>query len=321
MPPRSHFFQGRFRNRYSAEAHGPGSPGFFKFLLEMRKAQARGADLPQRKPDVAWLRDNRVTPALTWLGHSTYLLQLGGLHVITDPHLSARASPFTFAGPKRFNPPALDFHELPPLDLALISHDHYDHLDEATVTRLAREHAQLHFVVPRGLRAWFAKRGITRVIELDLWQSADVQGARVHAVPVQHFSGRGLHDRNATLWCGYVLELAGRKVFFAGDTGYSKDFADIGEKFSPIDLALLPIGAYDPRAFMAPVHVNPDEAVKIHRDIGSRQSAAMHWGTFRLTLEPLDEPPRKLAEALLAQGVPAEAFWVLEHGETRRLSL
>lgn len=316
--PRSHYVNGRFRNRYSAQAHGL-SWDFFKFLWELRRLSKQGTDLPQRRPDTAWLRANRDTPALTWLGHSTFLLQLGGLNVVTDPHLTSHASPFTFAGPRRFNPPALDFHELPPLDLALISHDHYDHLDERTVVRLAREHAGLTFVVPRGLKTWFARRGIVRVIELDLWEQGTSGAATVHCVPVQHFSGRGPHDRNATLWCGYVLELAGRKVFFAGDTGYSRDFADIAARHGAMDLSLLPIGAYDPRFYMAPVHVNPEEAVQIHRDLGSRLSVAMHWGTFRLTLEPLDEPPRKLAEALAAQGVAPEAFRVLQHGETLKL--
>jgi N-acyl-phosphatidylethanolamine-hydrolysing phospholipase D len=138
-------------------------------------------------------------------------------------------------------------------------------------------------------------------------------------VPAQHFSGRTATDRNLTLWCGFVLEVAGRKVYFAGDTGYSRDFADIGARFAPIDLALIPIGAYEPRWFMRAMHVNPEEAVQIHRDIGSKQSAAMHWGTFRLTEEALDEPPRFLAQALQRAGVPPERFWVLRHGETRRL--
>jgi N-acyl-phosphatidylethanolamine-hydrolysing phospholipase D len=140
-------------------------------------------------------------------------------------------------------------------------------------------------------------------------------------VPVQHFSGRSATDRNKTLWCAFVLETGGKKLFFAGDTGYSKDFADIGKKFAPIDLALLPIGAYDPRWFMKAMHVNPAEAVHIHRDIGSQQSVAMHWGTFRLTEEPLDEPPKQLAEALSAARIPAEKFWVMQHGETRKLNL
>ena len=319
MQARTHYDRGRYRNRYSAAAHGP-SWEFLKFLWNMRVISAQGGELPQRRPDVARLKANRKDSTLTWIGHSSFLLQLHGLNIVTDPHLTARASPLRFAGPRRFNPPALGFADLPGLDIALVSHDHYDHLDETTVKRLAREHEGLSFVVPKGLRRWFLRRGIQRVIELDLWESAEVNGARVHAVPVQHFSGRSATDRNQTLWCGFVLESRGHKVFFAGDTGYSPDFRDIAQKFAPIDLSLIPIGAYDPRQFMQPVHVNPEEAVRIHQDLQSRLSVAMHWGTFRLTLEPLDEPPRKLAEALHAGGLSPEAFVVLQHGEMRTLS-
>jgi N-acyl-phosphatidylethanolamine-hydrolysing phospholipase D len=188
------------------------------------------------------------------------------------------------------------------------------------VKRLAREHPQLQFVVPLGLKRWFERRRIRNVTELDLWEASEIAGAKIHCVPAQHFSGRGLHDRNATLWCGFVVEMLDRyKLFFAGDTGYSRDFHDIGAKFAPIDLSLIPIGAYDPRWFMAPVHVNPEEAVRIHQDVRSKQSVAMHWGTFRLTLEPLDEPPQKLREALAAAKIGEEKFWILRPGETRRL--
>ena len=320
MPARAHFSRGKYRNRYSVSGHGP-SWEFLKFLWRMRTVSASGSQLPEQKPDVAWLKANRSDSALTWVGHSTFLLQAHGLNLITDPHLTARASPLRHAGPKRFNQPALDFADLPPLDIALVSHNHYDHLDERTVKRLAREHAGLTYLVPMGLKRWFARRGIKRVVELDLWQSAEVNGVRVHCVPVQHFSGRSATDRNKTLWCGFVVEMRGRKIFFAGDTGYSADFRDIGAKFAPMDLSLIPIGAYDPRAFMQPVHVNPEEAVKIHQDVGSRLSVAMHWGTFRLTLEPLDEPPRKLAQALKAAGVPAAQFIVMQHGETLKMAL
>lgn len=318
MNPRSHFYDGAFRNRYSAESHGP-SWAFLKFLWEMRLISRRGENLPVLKPDVDWLKSNRTAPALTWIGHSTFLLQLGGLNLVTDPHLTGRASPFRFAGPKRFNPPAMTFGDLPLLDLALVSHNHYDHLDETTVRRLAKEHPQLSFVVPKGLKDWFMRRNITRVIELDLWQDANVSGAKITAVPVQHFSGRGATDRNQTLWCGFVIELAGRKIFFAGDSGYSLDFRDIGQRFAPMDLSLIPIGAYDPREFMRAVHVNPEEAVRIHCDLGSRLSVAMHWGTFRLTLEPLSEPPLQLAAALQSAGIAPDRFRVLKHGETLSL--
>ncbi|MBX6421796.1 MAG: MBL fold metallo-hydrolase [Nevskia sp.] len=311
----------RYRNRYPY----PPRAGFsaLRFLRELRRQARVPVAFPRGRHDAAWLAANRRETSLTWIGHASFLLQHGGLNLLTDPHLSGRASPFSFAGPARLAPPGLEFHELPPIDAVLISHNHYDHLDALTVRRLAREHPGLRFFVPLGLADWFRRRGIERVTELDWWQSAELGAgagaARVTAVPVQHFSGRGLRDRNATLWCGMVFEHAGAKVFFAGDTGYSRDFADIAARFAPFDLALIPIGAYEPRGFMAPVHVNPEEAVRIHQELGSRLSVAMHWGTFRLTLEPMDEPPRRLAAALAAAGIPPERFIVMRHGECRRL--
>ncbi len=301
-----------FRNNYPH--HRPPLAEMLRWLLSFGLQRYRKVEFPLTRPTLQAGADGN---AVTWIGHSTFLLQCEGRALITDPHLSARASPFTFAGPLRLTPPAVDYADLPSLDIALISHNHYDHLDDATVRRLAREHPQLQFVVPLGLKPWFLRRGITRVTELDWWQHTELAGLNIHAVPVQHFSGRSTRDRNLTLWCGFVVETASRKLFFAGDSGYSQDFADIGKRFAPFDLALLPIGAYDPRALMRAMHVNPEEAVKIHRDIGSRQSVAMHWGTFRLTEEPLDEPPLRLRSALAEAGVAVEHFWVLQHGETR----
>ena len=309
----------RFRNRYPHEGHGLGSA--LKWIREFRGMQWAPVAFPSGRNDPAWLRANRSRDSLTWIGHSTFLLQLGGLNLLTDPHFGGRASPLSFAGPARLTPPGMDLAALPPIDLVLVSHNHYDHLDEGSVRAIARAHPQAQFVVPLGLAAWFRRRGIERVTELDWWASAQLGAAKVSAVPVQHFSGRGIHDRDATLWCGFVVELAGRRVFFAGDTGYSKDFADIAGRFPAMDLSLLPIGAYNPRWFMAPVHVDPAEAVRIHQDLRSRLSVAMHWGTFRLTAEPLDEPPHLLAQAMTAAGVAADKFVVFQHGETRLLDL
>lgn len=310
-----HFRNGRFHNRYSSDAHG--ALQALKWLPEFLTLRLPKIDFPVLKPDAAMLKANRNASTLTWIGHSTFLIQVGGLNIITDPHLSERASPFAFAGPRRMVPPAMTYAELPPLDIALVSHNHYDHLDEKTVRRLAREHPQLKFVVALGMAAWFRRRRIRNVVELDWWQATAALGASITAVPVQHFSGRGPSDRNATLWCGFIVEIAGLKIFFAGDTGYSRDFVDIGARFAPVDLALIPIGAYEPRWFMRPVHVDPAEAVRIHQDLQSRQSVAMHWGTFQLTAEFADEPPRQLGVALEASGIPASQFLVFQHGETR----
>ena len=310
-----HFHDGRFHNRYTHDKHGIGQ--FLKWLPDYLKARNQAIRFPMIQPDSAFLKGNRSASTVTWIGHSSFLVQTGGINLVTDPHLTERASPFSFAGPKRMVPAAMDFADLPPLDIALISHNHYDHLDEATVRRLAREHPKLHFVVPLGLEEWFVRRRITNVTELDWWQDTRIGDSKITAVPVQHFSGRSATDRNQTLWCGLIAEIAGRKLFFAGDTGYSKDFSEIGECLGPIDLSLIPIGAYQPRWFMQAMHIEPQESVQIHLDLRSQQSVAMHWGTFQLTEEPPDQPPQKLAQALAEKSVPAEKFWVFQHGETR----
>ena len=305
-----------YRNTYPHERRD--LRDFLKFLWGWRRPAAKVA-FPLATPDPGFLAANRTRPTLTWIGHATFLIQIGGINVLTDPHFTSRASPLGWAGPGRLAPPGLSLRDLPAPDLILISHNHYDHLDDASVRWLARHHPKAVFVVPLGLRRWLQRRHVANAVELDWWQRHQGHEFSVTAVPAQHFSGRTATDGNRTLWCGFILEAANRKIYFAGDTGYSKDFADIRKRHGPVDLALLPIGAYEPRWFMRAMHVNPEEAVRIHRDVGSRQSVAMHWGTFRLTEEPLDEPPKALAKALSEAHIPHEQFWVLQHGETRTL--
>ncbi len=292
---------------------------------------------PTVVPDVKMLRSNAdagaaMQPTLTWIGHATMLAQLGGRTIITDPMFSERASPLAFAGPKRHVEPGVNLAELPHVDVVLISHNHYDHLDDASVRALAGQAGGPPlFIVPLGLRAWMAQRGIVDVVELDWWQSHALPidgGKKIDVVftPSQHWSARGLTDRMQTLWGGYAVFAPDLHLFFAGDTAYSKDFADIHAHFAArpgggdFDIALIPIGAYEPRWFMSTQHVNPAEAVRIHLDLQARQSIGIHWGTFQLTDEPLDQPPRDLAAARLARGVPDEAFSVMAIGETRRLA-
>lgn len=316
MKPNHHTSRG-FRNTYAHQHRGPRD--LLKFLWGWRRKPGRTVNFPVATPDPGFLAANRTRPTLTWIGHSTFLVQLGGLNILTDPHFSERASPLRWAGPARLAPPGLGLNNLPPIDVVLISHNHYDHLDEKSVHGLVRHCPKAVFVVPLGLRRWLQQRHVPNTVELDWWQRHDGRGFSVTAVPAQHFSGRGATDGNRTLWCGFILEVADRKLYFAGDTGYSKDFADIGRRLGPVDLALLPIGAYEPRWFMRAMHVNPEEALKIHRDVGARRSVAMHWGTFRLTEEPADEPPRALARALADAGIAPDEFWVLQHGEMRAL--
>jgi N-acyl-phosphatidylethanolamine-hydrolysing phospholipase D len=271
-----------------------------------------------------------MEPAVTWIGHATVLAQFSGLNVLTDPMFSQRAFPVQFIGPRRAQPPGVALDQLPHIDLVLVSHNHYDHLDEASVRALnAQPGGPPLFVVPLGMKPWLADAGITHAVELDWWQTHRI-GSPAGAVdvmltPVQHWSARSLTDRMQVLWGGFAVLAPDFHLFFGGDTGYSKDFADIRTRLAErqagggFDLAILPVGGYEPRWFMADQHINPEEAVRVHRDLGARRSLGMHWGTFELTDEPLDEAPRALGAARQAQGVAPEDFFVLAVGQTQRL--
>lgn len=255
--------------------------------------------------------------ALTFIGHSTFLLQLPGLNILTDPVFASRAGPLGLLGPKRIRPPALRLGQLPRIDVVLLSHCHYDHLDLAALRWLARQHRPA-IVTTLGNRAWLEARGVGRVTELDWWQSHHpATGLEAICTPAQHFAARTPWDRNRTLWGGFMLRTAPGLLFFAGDSGWAPHFAEINTRLGPPSVALLPVGAYEPRWFMEPVHMNPDEAVRAHRALGARQSIGMHFGTFNLTDEAIDEPLRALATALAAQDVPAADFATLDFGETR----
>jgi N-acyl-phosphatidylethanolamine-hydrolysing phospholipase D len=251
---------------------------------------------------------------LTWIGHSTFLIRHRGRNILTDPIFGDCDPPLSLARLRRVAPPGLPFQSLPRIHDVLISHCHYDHLDASTIKRLGNGP---NYWLPAGLARWFQRRGINRFQQMDWWQSATVfEGIEIHCVPAQHFAARGLFDRNRTLWCGWVIRSSDRAIYFAGDTGYCPVFKEIGAGFGGFDLAMIPIGAYRPRWLMRPMHVDPDEAVQIHLDVLSRQSVACHWGTFALTDEPLNEPPRLLERALAARLIPPEKFRVLRFGET-----
>jgi N-acyl-phosphatidylethanolamine-hydrolysing phospholipase D len=294
--------------------------------------------IPQIAPDLEFVHANakagaQMQPAVTWIGHSSVLTQLSGFTLLTDPVFSERASPLSFAGPKRHQPPGIALADLPHIDLVLVSHNHYDHLDIASVNSLARQPGGPPvFAVPLGLKPWLARRGIENAVELDWWTSCvlptPIGEMEVMLVPAQHWSNRGVGDRMQTLWGGFAVFAPDCHLFFAGDTGYSRDFSVMRTRFAArqsdergggFDIALLPIGAYEPRWFMSEQHVNVEEAVKIHRDLGAKRSLGVHWGTFELTDEALDEPPRVLATQRRQQGVEDEAFFTLAIGETRVL--
>lgn len=253
-----------------------------------------------------------------WINHSTYLLHIQGRYLLTDPVFSKRCSPVPFLGPKRHHPPALSIKELPQINYVLISHDHYDHLDKASVLQLHDQFPEILWIVPFGVKKWFENLGIKQVVELKWWEQINISSVfKVTAVPAQHFSGRRSTQLNKTLWLGWVVEdlLESKKVYFAGDTGYNpNDFKKIGEKFAPIDLSLIPIGSYAPRKFMASVHVEPTDAVNIHKDVGSRLSLGMHWKTFRLSDEPMRQPPYDLFCSLKKEKIDLATFLVPQPG-------
>jgi N-acyl-phosphatidylethanolamine-hydrolysing phospholipase D len=262
--------------------------------------------------------------SVTWVGHATVLIQMGGLNILTDPHFSDRTFAVQFIGPKRKVPLSVSLAELPRIDLVVISHNHYDHLDTDTVKALqAQAGGPPIFAVPLGVDVWFKDLGITNVERFDWWNSKTVLGIELHFVPAQHWSSRSPFDRNASLWGGWVIKeranasTSGRSLYFAGDTGISNDFQDIGARFNGFDFSLIPVGAYEPRWFMQDQHVNPDEAVQIHKDVKSKWSLGIHWGTFELTDESLDQPLIDLPKALVKAAVPSTDFVMFKHGETR----
>eukprot|EP00879_Flechtneria_rotunda_P018761 GHRR01019694.1.p1 GENE.GHRR01019694.1~~GHRR01019694.1.p1 ORF type:complete len:406 (+),score=109.99 GHRR01019694.1:100-1317(+) len=275
---------------------------------------------PLVQPDAAALANPPAAAVQAlWVGHATMLVQMQGLTFITDPVFSQRPSPVQFAGPRRAVQPALvpESPAMPHLDFVLISHNHYDHLDNGSVNRLFKRfgHA-LSWYVPLGLKAWFRSKGITNVTELDWWQEAQHPGTKVRVVltPAQHWSARGAFDRRATLWGGWAVLGEQLRFWFAGDTGYCPVFAEIGDRLGPFDLSAIPIGAYNPRNFMRPMHIGPEEAVTIHQEVRSKRSVGVHCCTFFLTTEPLDEPPQLLLDTLAQQGLNPQEFITLRHG-------
>ena len=249
------------------------------------------------------------------LNHATVLLNIENFHFLTDPIFSPTCSPFSFLGPRRTHAPALKLSQLPKIDAVFISHNHYDHFDKSSCLKLAALFPKVHFMVPLGMKKWFLKKKLN-VSEFNWWDSLKFKDFKITAVPAQHFSGRKIFDTNHTLWAGFVAEGFNKKIYFAGDTGYNPvDFKKIGETFKGFDLSLLPIGAYEPRSLMKPVHIDPQEAIQVHRDVFSKRSLAMHYGTFKLTDEEMSLPPYELFVNLRKANIPLEEFMALQPGE------
>jgi len=316
---KSHHSKNGFKNLNSFE-----SPGFFD-LLKWRFGQKDKRNLPPEpytfplaKNNPSFLKSNRNQYTLTWIGHATLLLQMEGKNILTDPHFSERASPVQWAGPKRVVPPGLAVENLPTIDIVVLSHDHYDSLDKQSIRKLYNRPggSKTTFYVPLGLKKWFHHLGITQVVELDWWEEHTEGGMTVTAVPVQHWSKRNLFSRNTTLWAGWIIRTPHFSFFFSGDSGYTPYFKEIGKNFGPFDIAAIPIGAYEPRWFMKFHHMSPEEAIQVHVDIRAKKSVAVHWGTFILTDEPLDEPPKRLNASMIEKGFSPNDFLFLMHGET-----
>jgi L-ascorbate metabolism protein UlaG (beta-lactamase superfamily) len=288
-----------------------------RFARRQHVAVPAGHVLPPAEV-AAGLERHRRADSLTWLGHASFLIRLDGRTILTDPFLSEHASPLPPFGPERFAPPGLTPGRLPPVDVLLLSHNHYDHLDLPTIEALpAKERVRV--IVPLRLGGYFTSRGFTRVHELDWHDRVVAAGIAVTLLPAIHFSKRTLFDRDETLWAGYALESSRLRLHFAGDTGYGPIFPELGRNGRPFDTALLPIGGYEPRLLMGAIHVDPEEAVQVGRVLNARRIVAMHWGTIELTDEPPFEPPERFRIAARAAGYADDQTWILRIGETRAL--
>ncbi len=296
------------------------TPAGFKEVMKWMTNRQRGEwkeDLrePDSKHPIAVEREH---VRITFINHSTFLIQVDGLNILTDPIWSMRASPFQWAGPKRMKKPGIKFENVPKIDVVLLSHNHYDHLDVPSLRMVFGAHHPKIFT-PLGVKAFLDSEMISGSTDLDWWNEVRISDSvSIQAVPAQHFSGRGFFDRNATLWCGYVIKTSKGNIYFSGDTGYGKEmFRSIGERSGPIAIALIPVGAYKPLWFMSPIHTSPEDAVKAHLDLKAKQSVGIHFGTFPLADEGENEPKADLTAALLKYNVHAETFILLDQGAVK----
>jgi L-ascorbate metabolism protein UlaG (beta-lactamase superfamily) len=312
VSPSDHFDGRRFFN-----PSGPALQPFTavpRLLLSRRTAWPAYIEQPLVKPPAA-----ASDVVLTFIGHSTFLLQTPAGNLMTDPVYVDRAGPWGLFGPRRVRRPAVAFDVLPQIDVVLLSHNHYDHCDVRTLRALARRFDPVA-IAPLGNARLLRMAGFTRIAELDWWQDTAAASIAVTATPAHHFSARTPFDRNRALWSGFMIAVAGRRIYFAGDTAYAPIFRDIRQRLGAPDVSLIPIGAYEPRWFMRSVHMNPAEAVQAHMELESRESIAMHFGTFQLTTEGIDEPLRALERARRERQIPDASFRALQCGESERWS-
>ena len=306
---------GRFQHP-DGDKHNKSVGELFDFFSAYYKHQADewdGEGFPhiiRSEAEMASFREN-----VMWIGHASILINHKNVTILTDPQFSDRASPFSFLGPRRVTPSPIKIDNLPDIDIVVISHNHYDHLDKESIRKLTRTQQNIKFLVPLGLKSLLEEWGVRNVTELDWWEPVKVDGVKIQPTPVKHWSKRTFFDRNKSLWAGWMMQWSDFVFYFAGDTGYSSDFKETVKKLGKPDLAAIPIGAYEPRDFMKSAHINPEEAVKVFGDLNANYAIGIHWGTFKLTLEPMNEPPIRLKNALKAAGFNSKTFRTLKHGE------
>jgi L-ascorbate metabolism protein UlaG (beta-lactamase superfamily) len=315
LPSRSYPLSDHYDGKHFSNANGEEAGQSFarvpRMLLERRESWPNHVDVIPQKP--APLGD--AGAVITFIGHSTFLIQTAAGNVITDPVYSTHAGPFGRLGPKRVREPAVRFDDLPPISAILLSHCHYDHCDLPTLARLIERDDPV-IVAPLGNERIVAKAGATRVVEIDWWETEHTTPFGVTGTPARHFAARSPFDKNTSLWSGFVFKAGGKRLYFAGDTACADFFGEIPRRFGRIDLAFIPVGAYEPQWFMKVVHMNPTEAIRAFQELGSPPSIAMHFGTFQLTAEAIDEPTRRLRAECEKLGIPESAFGPLGFGES-----
>ena len=320
-PAKPHHTSAGFRNA-DGSAINPGVFDGIRYSWAMWNATRAPLppELTPRVPDLGYLQENRAENSLTWIGHSTVLLQVAGLNVLTDPQFSTTTGPNRWQGSTRRVAPAMSVEELPSIDVVVISNNHYDLLDEASVKAIAAKSNPL-FIVPLGVDAILREWGVSNVRALDWWEQIDVATktgvqVQIHCVPMHGWSKRGWFSANDALWAGYVVKSGDFSVLYAGETGYGPDFKTIGEKFAALDMALLPVGGYEPRWYRQPMALDPTQAVQAYKDLGAKRAVALHWGSFDLSTETIDAARTELPKAVAAAGVSPDDFLVMQNGET-----
>jgi L-ascorbate metabolism protein UlaG (beta-lactamase superfamily) len=310
-PVSDHFDGKKFHNPGGIQP--PGFSSLFKWMRNREKGEWKELkDIPPGPPPAE--KTNGDSIVVTFVNHSTFLIQTLGLNFLTDPVWGERASPVSFAGPKRMRPPGIRSEDLPKIDIILLTHNHYDHLDIQTLKKLSAQFNPKIFC-PLGVGLYLSKKGIRNVTEMDWWDETEIeQGLSVICTPAQHFSGRGMFDRDRTLWCGFAIKTDKGSIYYSGDTGFGDFFKEIEQRISPIRLSFLPIGAFKPKWFMSSIHTSPTDAVRIHQILKSPQSIGMHFGTFPLADDGMNEPGETLKQVMKSVGIPVGEFLVPEEG-------